>query len=92
MKIFKYEPIGKKFAFPETFGEQYYHYLFTFDNGYMASVISHPYSFGGEEGLWELAVLDEDGKITYDTPITNDVVGWLTVEEVNEILDKIKEL
>ena len=54
---------------------------FKFDNDYGASVIKHDYSYGGKNGLWELAVLDfsidKSGEITYHTPITQDVIGHL---------------
>lgn len=63
-----------------------------FDNGYGASVVSHQYSYGGKKGLYELAVLDNDGQLTYDTPITNDVMGYLTPEKVTEILIQIQDL
>ncbi|WP_279018525.1 hypothetical protein [Megasphaera elsdenii] len=33
------------------------HYEFHFKNGYVASVIRGPYSYGGPQGLYELAVL-----------------------------------
>jgi hypothetical protein len=62
---------------------------FTFPNGYGASVINDGY--GREAGLWELAVLC-NGALCYDTPITGDVLGWLTVEEVREHLRSIAEL
>ncbi len=73
-----------------------------YPNGYGASIVCTDMSYGGEEGLYELAVLkmedeeDEDGdkcsKICYDTDITNDVLGWLTKEEVTETLVKIHAL
>jgi hypothetical protein len=63
-----------------------------FDNGYGASVVRHMMSYGGKLGLFELAVLDKDEELTYDTPITNDVVGHLTPEEVTNYLIKIQEL
>ena len=65
---------------------------YKFPNGYGASVVSHPYSYGGDRGLWELAVLGLDGHLTYDTPITNDVLGYLSEDEVNEALAKIAAL
>ena len=70
-------------------GVQYY---FEADNGYGASIVQTTYSYGGNQGLWELAVLDSDGEITYNTSITNDVLGYLSEEEVNETLEKIKNL
>lgn len=63
-----------------------------FDNGYGASVVRHIMSYGGKQGLYELAVLDKEEHLTYDTPITSDVVGHLTPEEVTNYLIKIQEL
>ena len=67
-------------------------YLYKSDNGYGASIVQTLYSYGGKQGLWELAVLDSNEQITYNTPITDDVLGYLTEEEVNETLKKIKKL
>ena len=61
-------------------------YIFMFPNGYGASVISNMFSYGGNRGLFELAVLDKDENICYDTPITQDVIGFLTTENVLDIL------
>lgn len=67
-----------------------------FDNGYGASVIRHIGSYGYEQGLYELAVIkfisEDDWRLWYDTYITDDVLGYLTVEQVNENLEKIKML
>ena len=60
-----------------------------FDNGYGVSVIEHGY--GGDVGLKELAVL-HSGEICYDTPITDDVLGYLTDTEVMEIIEQVKQL
>ena len=51
-----------------------------FENGYGVSVVSNTYSYGGKDGLFEVAVLGKDGDITYDTPVTNDVIGYLNKE------------
>ena len=53
------------------------HWTFNFPNGYGASVIRNLGSYGHESGLWELAVLDDLGNLVYDTPVTEDVLGWL---------------
>ena len=66
-------------------------YIF-FANNYGASVIKNKYSYGNEKGLYEIAVLNSDKAITYDTPITKDVIGNLTPEEVTETLIKIQTL
>ena len=64
----------------------------TFDNGYGASVVRSQYTYGGDTGLYELAVFGKDGHITYDTPITNDVLGYLKPEDVTDILEQIQLL
>ena len=85
MTKFKYDT---KAGGKSTDGEQY---IFHFENGFGASVIRKRGSYGFEQGLWELAVLWE-GHLCYSTPITDDVIGHLSNEEVNDILDQIKEL
>ena len=63
-----------------------------FDNGYNASVIRTENSYGNELGLYELAVLDKHGDLCYDTPITNDVLGYLNEDDVTKALKQIQEL
>jgi hypothetical protein len=66
-----------------------------FDNGYGVSIVKHSFSYGGELGLWELAVLKGDANkwtLCYDTPITGDVMGYLEEDEVNKIVNDVKEL
>jgi hypothetical protein len=63
-----------------------------FENGYGVSVVSHSFSYGGKSGLYELAVLDVDGEITYDTPVTGDVIGYLAPEEVTKTMALIQKL
>ena len=63
-----------------------------FDNGYGASVVVGPYTYGGEYGLYELAVLGSDGKLTYDTPVTGDVEGYLSEDDVTKLLEQIQKL
>ena len=63
----------------------------TFPNGYGASIITGEHAYSNEDAPYELAVL-YNGKITYDTELTGDVLGYLTEEEVNEYLLKIEAL
>ena len=67
-------------------------YHFKFANGWGASVVKHSFSYGSDLDLWELAVLDKTGAISYDNEITDDVVGYLTNKEVNDYLTKIRKL
>jgi hypothetical protein len=78
--------------------------FYRFDNGLGASVVRFSFSpgvgsYGAAEGLWELAVLKFSGpntasdfELTYATPITDDVVGHLTEDEVQALLVRIQEL
>ena len=69
-----------------------YQLIYKFDNGYGASVVKHNHSYGGKKGLYELAVLDNEGALCYTTPITEDVVGDLTMGEVENLLAEISYL
>jgi len=70
--------------------------LYRFANNYGASVVKGEHTYGGDEGLWELAVIkfktDGDFLLDYSTPITEDVEGHLTDDAVEELLDKIEAL
>lgn len=64
-----------------------------FDNGYGASVIRTPFSYGGKIGLYEVGILDSDGEVCYTTPITdNGVIGYLREEDVSEVMIRIQQL
>ena len=63
-----------------------------FANGYVASVVRHDFSYGGKQGLFEVAVMDKDFNILYDTPITTDVVGHLNSDELVKVLQDISNL
>ena len=66
--------------------------VITFDNGYGARIVKTPHSYGGDRGLYELAVLGTDGHLTYDTPVTNDVIGYLRDIDVTDVMEKIQQL
>lgn len=66
-------------------------YKFAFANGYGASVVRHSFSYGREDGKWEIAVLKGD-RITYDTPLTDDVIGYLSESDVANTLNAIELL
>lgn len=62
-----------------------------FPNGYGASVIRHDFSYGGRNGLYEIAVLKHND-ICYDSPITADVIGYCSEDRISEILAEIENL
>lgn len=72
-----------------------------FENGYGISVIRFKIdnicygSYTDNETEWEIAILygnNEKFGITYNTPITDDVIGHLTDDEVTDIMKRIQEL
>ncbi|SFI80587.1 hypothetical protein SAMN05216275_10537 [Streptosporangium canum] len=80
----RFEPINRR---PLNGGWQH---LYRFDNGFGASVVNHSFSYGTE-----LAVLKWDGadyELTYDTPIAGDVIGHLSEDGVESLLERISSL
>lgn len=66
-----------------------------FPNGYGASVIKGKGSYGYEQGLYELAVLKGDETsfdLCYTTPLTDDVIGRVSEDEVTALLERIEAL
>ena len=63
-----------------------------FDNGYGASVVKGEHTYGGRDGLYELAVLGKDGRLTYETPVTDDVEGYLSEDDVTKLMEQIQKL
>jgi hypothetical protein len=66
-----------------------------FPNGYGVSVVQFPGSYGYEEGLYEVAILkglEEDWEICYDTSITDDIIGYQSVEDINNLISQVKSL
>lgn len=63
-----------------------------FNNGLGASIIHRPGCRGYSDDKWEVAVLDSSGELLYNTPITDDVVGNVSSEELEPLLKRISEL
>lgn len=71
--------------------------IYKFPNGYGASVVQFDFSYGADQELWELAVIIPSNNVndfclTFETPITDDVLGYLTEEDVDKILGDIENL
>ena len=66
---------------------------YQFENGYGASVACHTHSYGGDEGLYEMVLTDDDGDIitspTDPTSNWQDVKGYLILSEVEAYLKEI---
>lgn len=80
--IFKSNPMGEEYGIVSRT---------EFDNGYEVSVVKSKYTYGGDNGLYELAIF-KNGEICYDTPITNDVIGYLRPIDVTDVMEKIQKL
>ena len=62
-----------------------------FDNGFEVSVVKGPHTYGGDAGLYELAVF-KDGELHYDNPVADgDVRGYLSEEEVSNLMLEIQK-
>lgn len=62
--------------------------IFTFTNGYSASVTPDP----RDRSKAEIAVLDASGEFVYDTPITQDVLPGVAPIDLDDVLDRIAAL
>lgn len=90
IKFGNYEPELEKIT-TDMFNSPAMQHVYRFANGYGASVIRNSYSYGHEHGLYEIAVL-KGNRLCYDTPITDNVIGYLTADKVAEYLQRIEEL
>ena len=75
--------------------EQKIQKIYSFPNGYGASVIKGPYTYGGPEGLWEIAPWTNDEREFIGLSLLgwgDDVKGRLNDPEVDAILGQIERL
>lgn len=66
-----------------------------FDNNFGASIVRFHGSYGYEKGLYEIGILCKRPKnwgISYQTIMTNDVIGYLTEEDVVQHLFFVERL
>lgn len=62
-----------------------------FPNGYGVSVLLGDMWYSNGIDTYELAVMYE-GSITYNTPVTDNVLGYITATQVSEAMKQIQEL
>ena len=72
--------------------------ILDFDNGYGISIVRFKSmyregysSYTDNENEWELAIRKGDS-LCYDTGITEDVMGHLTVDQAEDVMKKVQEL
>lgn len=73
--------------------DRFIHWVGKFPNGYGFSLIKgvhlhDPHEF---DDLWEIAVLDKNGDIKYDTPITGEIGVWSYLSE-EEALSAVRAI
>lgn len=83
--IFKPHPYSKIY---EQIGKQA---IMNFENGYGVSVLLGDMFYSNGIDTYELAVL-KNGHLCYDTPITDDVLGHKSKEQISEIMRLVQEL
>jgi hypothetical protein len=85
---------------PHPVGEGKHGKLFL-PNGYGISVVrfkipgSSGYGSYCDENTWEVAILkgtQNNFELCYDTEITNDVLGFQTEDDINNILGKLRRI
>ena len=88
-----------KFKEYDKFGTSYQAEL-QFNNGYGVSVIAGPGAYSSPREYlpnpyfydrYELAVF-KDGDLCYDTEITNDVLAYMSKDEITEAIQKVQQL
>ena len=67
------------------------HFYEEYENGFAVSVVAGPHTYGGDRGLFELAVM-KSGEIHYNNPVSRgDVRGYLSEEDVNELVNTVEQ-
>ena len=62
-----------------------------FDNGYGVSVLFGTTFYSNGIDTYEVAIKNKSG-ITFETDITSDVIGYVSAEEVTDIMKQVQEL
>jgi hypothetical protein len=65
------------------------HAVLEFDNGYGVSVLLGDMFYSNGVNTYELGVL-ANGYLSYETPITDDVLGRVTEEEITKIMKELQ--
>lgn len=98
MKTFedlKFEPwcrMGKRAEvhYPKIYADAK-HAILNFPNGYGVSVLFGDVFYSNGIDSYEVGIL-KDGVLCYSTPITDDVIGYVSKEGVTRIMKQVQEL
>ena len=59
-------------------------------NGLEISIVMHEGSYGGNRGLWEIAVFNDDGQVDLNC-LDHGVAGYLTFSDLEQKIREIQE-
>ena len=76
---------------PHSVDKKCLHAVIEFENGYGCSVVFGDRFYSNGIDTYEVAVLYA-GAISYNSGITDDVIGYVNDEQVTEIMKQIQEL
>lgn len=67
-----------------------------FTNGYVLSIVRGDYSYGGDDGLFEIALINQqqelDGSLFDEGDRVDDVLGYCDLEKINHYVRKLAYL
>lgn len=66
--------------------EVFYHRVEKYDNGYSASIICHKGSYGNQQMLFEVGILNKNGDFV------EEPTGWLDFAGVANLLEKVRNM
>lgn len=68
----------------------------SFKNGFVLSVIIGEFSYGGDDGLYEIMIMENKNEIKINSEeikkIFKEPIGYLKIEQVKSYINKIGEL
>jgi hypothetical protein len=76
----------------ENIGMKEYRKRIRLSEDLILSVIRSSYSYGGTDGLYEVALLSEEGDFmthVFFPELGDDVIGWLELSDVKDIVEEI---
>ena len=79
-----------RLGWSDSWGWGHQYRIFYNESGMGISIIKKHGSDGDEEDKWEVALLDRDSKLVYDSDYFRDVVGWLDEDGVIDACNRAR--
>ena len=73
--------------------ENNYSKRINFDNGYNLSIVCNMMSYGSTDGLFEVALIDNDGNFIYDDALgfEHGCRGYLDFQQVAAVIEEVRQ-